>query len=185
MGACLAGEGPGWTGARPFDLAVGRETLQRKVLVNAAPAVDSGAPEPGAGPVLLFDGECGLCHRVVRAMLRLDRRARLRFAPLQGPAAQAYLRTHGLPPADFDSLIFVPDWSRRGRPEFLRRTAGVVAALRVIGGAGGGLAAVLAVIPARWRDAAYAVVSRWRYRVFGPWRARPLPRAGWAGRFLT
>ena len=64
------------------------------------------APE-GAGPVLLFDDECGLCHRVVRLLLRLDPGARLRFAPLQGPGAQAFLRAHGLPAADFDSLAYL------------------------------------------------------------------------------
>src|SRR5512140_2976539 len=101
-----------------------------------------------AGPVLLFDGECGLCHRVVRLLLRLDREARLRFAPLQGPSAQAFLRTHGLPAADFDSLVFVPDWARRDSPEFKLRTAGAIAALRVCGGAGRVLADGLAIFPA-------------------------------------
>lgn len=43
-------------------------------------------------------------------------RVAVRTAP--GPTAQAYLRAHGLPTADFDSLVFVPDWARRDRPEF-------------------------------------------------------------------
>jgi len=141
------------------------------------------APEH-PGPVLLFDGECGLCNRVVRVLLRLDGGARLRFAPLQGPAAQGFLRRHGLPVEDFDSLVFVPDWAERDRPEFLRRTDGAIAALRVCGGAGRMLAGMLAVIPATWRDAGYRVVARWRHRIFGAWRARPLPRAEWAARFL-
>ena len=54
-------------------------------------------PPAEIGPVLLFDGTCGLCNRCVRLLLRLDRRARLHFAPLQSAPAQAYLRTHGLP----------------------------------------------------------------------------------------
>src|ERR1051325_10611658 len=87
------------------------------------------------GPVLFFDGECGLCNRIVRLMLRLDRRGVLHFAPLQGTTAQSYLRTHGLPTEDFDSLVFVPDWSRRAQPEFLVRTDGALAALRAFGGA--------------------------------------------------
>ena len=153
--------------------------------MNAVPAVAARTPESWAGPVLLFDGEYGLCHRVVRLLLRLDRNSRLRYAPLQGPAAQAYLRAHVLPAADFDSLIFIPDWSRRDAPDFLWRTAGVVAALRAIGALAGGLAAILAVVPTSWRDGGYRLVSRWRYRVFGPWRARPLARADWAARFLV
>lgn len=140
--------------------------------------------QPRPGPVLLFDGECGLCHRVVRLLLRLDRAGRLHFAPLQGPAAQEYLRAHGLPTADFETLIYVPDWNRRGEPEFLLRTAGVVAALREAGGMGRFLAAILGIFPLAWRDAGYRIVGRWRYRVFGPWRPRPLARPEWASRFL-
>ena len=136
-------------------------------------------------PVLLFDGECGLCNRVVRILLRLDRSARLGFAPLQGRPAQEFLRAHNLPDRDFDSLVFVPDWSRRERPELLLRTDGVIAALRLCGGAGRTLAAALGVVPAVCRDASYRLVARWRYRMFGAWRPRPLARPEWADRFIS
>ena len=139
---------------------------------------------PASGPVLLYDGDCGLCNRVVRLLLWLDRAERLRFARLQGEAGQAYLRAHGLPAADFDSLVFVPDWPRREQREFLLRTDGVIAALRVCGGVATELAAVLEVVPERWRDAGYRLVARWRYRIFGQWRPRPLARPDWAERFL-
>lgn len=139
--------------------------------------------------MLLFDGACGLCHRVVRVLLRLDRTGRLRFAPLQGPAAQAYLRSQRLPTADFDSLVFVPDWSGRATGPAadgcLRRTDGVIAALRTVGGVGRAAAAVLVIFPAAWRDAGYRLVARWRYRVFGEWHARPLRRVDWAARFIA
>ena len=138
-------------------------------------------PADHSGPVLLFDGDCGLCNRVVRLLLRLDRRGMLRFAPLQGPAGQSYLRAHGLPVADFDTLVFVPDWARRAEPEFLLRTDGVAAALRACGGLGTVLA-WMRVLPRAWRDAGYRLVARWRIRVFGVWRACPLPQPGWAER---
>jgi len=109
----------------------------------------------------------------------------LRFAPLQGAAAQGYLRAHGLPTVDFDTLIFVPEWNERERPNYLLRTSGVIAALRVVGGGTARiLAGFIAVFPAPLRDAGYRTVGRWRYRVFGPWQPRPLPRAEWASRFL-
>ena len=149
------------------------------------PPTPSPSPAPSPGPVLFFDGECGLCNRLVRVLLRIDRDSRLRYAPLQGPVAQDYLRAHGLPATDFESLVFVPDWSRRDRPEHLIRTAGVIAALRAVGGGGArSLAAMLALFPAALRDAGYRRVGRWRYRIFGPWRPRPLARPEWAARFL-
>lgn len=143
----------------------------------------SGAIDPG-GPVLLFDGTCGLCNRCVRLLLRLDRRGRLRFAPLQGAPAQAYLRRQGLAEEDFDSLVFVPDWSRPEPADYLRRTDGVVAALKACGGFGAALGRALGAVPATWRDAGYRLVARWRYRLWGEWRPRPLARPEWAGRFL-
>ena len=142
------------------------------------------SPNPPVRPVLLFDGECGLCNRIVRGLLRLDRGGRLHYAPLQSRPAQDYLRSRGLPTQDFETLVFVSDWSGGASGDYLVRTNGVIAALRVIGGVGGAVGAGLAIFPARWRDAAYRLVARWRYRVFGGWRPRPLPRAEWAGRFL-
>lgn len=163
------------------------------------------APAPIAvrapGPVLLFDGECGLCNRVVRLLLRWDRRGRLRFSPLQGPAAQSYLRAHGLPTEDFDSLVFVPDWSQWASAPgpsspsqplapgrfFLFKTDGVIAALRVLGAdslAARILAGGLALFPRSIRDAGYRFIARWRYRLFGPWHPQPLARAEWRARFL-
>lgn len=137
------------------------------------------------GPVLLFDGECGLCYRCVRLLLRLDRRGRLSFAPLQSELAQAYLRHHGLPIENFDSLVLVPAWSRRECPEFIVRTSAVVAALKQCGGCAGGLGTLLGWVPKTWRDAGYKLVARWRYRLWGEWRPRPWPKHEWARRFLA
>jgi predicted DCC family thiol-disulfide oxidoreductase YuxK len=141
------------------------------------------APNEIGGPVLLFDGECGLCQRIVRILLRLDRRGRLRFAPLQGRSAQEFLRAHGLATRDFSSLVFVPDWDRRDRPEFLLRTDGALAALRTAS-TWGRLFAPFGWLPRAWRDAAYRTIARSRHRLFGEWRPRPLPRPEWASRFL-
>ena len=139
--------------------------------------------QASSSPVLLFDGECGLCNRVVRALLRCDRIGTLRFAPLQGPAAQEFLRTHGLPADDFETLVFVPDWARRSENDFLMRTDGVVAALRAVGARR--RAALLALVPRGLRDAGYGLVARWRTKIFGPWRSCPLPRPDWAERFFS
>jgi len=119
-------------------------------------------------PVLLFDGECGLCVALVRLLLRRDRRGRLRFAALQGGHGQAALRARGLPTADFDSLVFLPAGDEG--PALLR-TDGALAVLAELGGAWVRMAAVARRVPASWRDAAYRVVARLRYAVFG--RVRP------------
>jgi predicted DCC family thiol-disulfide oxidoreductase YuxK len=142
-------------------------------------------PAPAApDPVLLFDGECGLCRRVVHLLLRLDRRGQLRFTPLQGAPAQEFLRIHGLPTEDFSTLVFVPDWAQRNRTDFQVRTDGVIGALRAIGGAGPAVARGLAFVPRSWRDAGYRLVARGRTRLFGPWRDGPGRRPEWAARIF-
>ncbi|MFH1498126.1 MAG: DCC1-like thiol-disulfide oxidoreductase family protein [Verrucomicrobiota bacterium] len=127
------------------------------------------------GPVLLFDGECGLCTALAGWALRRGRGAGLCVAPLQGATAQALLRALGLPTADFDTLVFVRD---RARPEagHALRSDGALAVLAVTGGSGRVCAAVLRVIPRGWRDAGYGCVARVRKRLFGG--PRPLNASG-------
>ena len=118
------------------------------------------------GPVLLFDGECGLCVRCVRLLLVTDRRNRLRFAPLQGGAAQAFLRKQGLPTEDFDTMVYVPESTARQKRTLLFRTDALFAALRVVGG-GWMILSWMRVLPRAWRDPFYRVVAKWRRRWFG------------------
>ncbi len=136
-----------------------------------------------AGPVLLYDGECGLCNAVMRFMLKHDRRGVLKFAPLQGRTGQALLRRQGLDTSNFDSLVLIEDLLRADAGYSLRST-GVIRALAEMGGAYRGAARVLRVIPATWRDGLYRVVARLRYRIFGPYRPTPLPNPEWARRIL-
>jgi predicted DCC family thiol-disulfide oxidoreductase YuxK len=131
--------------------------------------------------VLLYDGECGLCNRVVRFLLRHDPRARLRFAPLQGPAAQAWLRARGLPAQDFSSLILVPAWER-APADYRLRTDAVFAALDALGG--WRWLTWLRILPRPLRDAGYRLVARVRHRIFGRYTPRPLANPEWEKRFL-
>lgn len=134
--------------------------------------------------VLLFDGQCGLCNRIVRALLRADRHGRLHYAPLQSGPAQVYLRSVGLPTEDFDSLVFVPDWGRPLEVPPLLRTEGVLAACAEVGG-GWRVLAWLRIVPRALRDPFYKLVARSRYALFGEYRPTPLPDPEWEKRFLA
>jgi predicted DCC family thiol-disulfide oxidoreductase YuxK len=135
-------------------------------------------------PVLLYDGECGLCNGVVLFMLRHDGGGRMHFAPLQSVPGQAYLRAQGLPMDRFDSLVFVPDWYDQEQGDHRLRTAGALAAFAEMGGAWRALA-WLRVVPAMLRDPFYRVVAATRSALFGKYRPRPLPDPEMEKRFLA
>ena len=153
-------------------------TLHRRSTGNIVRAVKTPAP------VILFDGECGLCNRAVRLLMRWDNWGHLRYAPLQGYAAQKFLQDHGLPTREFSSLVLVPDWEHPERPEYALKTDALVGALRACGGLGKTMGLFLAVVPRSLRNWGYSMIARSRYRVFGKWRACPLPKTEWRQRII-
>lgn len=140
------------------------------------------APDPM--PVLLYDGTCGLCNRIVRLLLRTDKKGRLHFAPLQSAPAQAYLHSQGLPMTDFSSLVFVMDWNYPDVYPPLFRTDGALAAAAEVGGIWG-FVTWMRVLPVSLRDPFYRLVARTRYAFFGGYRPLPLPDPAWEKRFLA
>ena len=112
------------------------------------------------GPIIVFDGKCLLCSSSVGFIVERDRAARFRFAPMQSVTGRSLLLRHGLDPEDPASLLVV---------EGERAWSDSEAVLRVASAFGGAwrLAAVARVVPRRWRDAAYRVLARNRYRWFG------------------
>ncbi len=148
----------------------------------SVPRMSPSSPAPS--PVLLYDGECGLCNYIVRLLLRTDKAGRLRFAPLQSGPAQAYLQAKGLPTRDFDSLVFVPDWNGPERGVPLQRTEGALAAAAEVGGVWR-LVVWLRVLPAWLRDPFYKLVARSRYALFGEYQPSSLRDPAWAKRFLA
>ena len=118
------------------------------------------------GPVLLFDGDCGLCVHCVKLLLKADRRRRLCFAALQGKPAQSFLRERGLAGMDFDSVVFVSEWARRLDTTPLFGTDALFAAMRTAGGMWR-MVVWLEVLPRVWRDRVYCWVARRRHRFFG------------------
>lgn len=125
----------------------------------------------------LFDGVCNFCSGSVQLALRLDRRGQLRFTPLQSPFGRAIAERHGLDLENPDSFLFFD----HGRP--LEASDAVLALARRLGPPWS-LAAVFSVIPKRWRDAAYLLLARNRYRLMGKRDACMVPTPEQRARFL-
>ncbi|MBA0449539.1 thiol-disulfide oxidoreductase DCC family protein [Stenotrophomonas maltophilia] len=137
----------------------------------------SEAAADGGSAVIVFDGVCALCNRWVRFLLRFDRKGRYHFAAMQGAQGSALLRTHGLDPQDPASFLLLDAQGAWTDTD---------AILRVLVGLGGAwrFSGVLRLLPRTWRDAAYRVLARNRYRWFGRHDACHLPAPEYLARFL-
>ena len=133
------------------------------------------------GPILLYDGVCNFCNGTVRFILRHDRSGTMRFAPLQGPTAQAILKNHAAA-RNVDSLILVSAANTAEESVVMRSTA-VIEIARYLGGVWR-IAAIAKLIPRSIRDVVYAGFARVRYKVFGRLDACPVPSAKDRARFL-
>jgi len=113
----------------------------------------------------------------VNFIIKHDRRARFRFAPLQSEVGAEIPRRYHLDPNALDTLVLVEN----GRAHLKSG-----AALRIVRRLGGVYPLLYAfiVIPAPIRDFAYDWFARHRYRWFGKKDECMVPAAGVRSRFL-
>ncbi len=164
-------------------------------------------------PILLYDGVCGLCNRLVQFILRRDPAGVFRFAALQSALARRVLARHGARADDLDTVWVVVDYELPGERVvgrsdaviFILKQLAAAAGLRPAGQPGAAVptqakstqaqataglafwrlvALLLQLIPRPLRDWGYRVVARTRYRIFGRYDACPVPTAETRARFL-
>ena len=134
-------------------------------------------------PIILYDGVCGLCNRLVQFLLKHDKSGRLRFASLQSDFAAKVLQRHGIDPKDLDTLHVVENYEQPDE-RVLQRSDAILRAGRELGGFWSASAAAAKVIPRSLRDMIYRFVARNRYRVFGKYESCMLPDLNQRSRFL-
>ncbi|HKP81917.1 MAG TPA: thiol-disulfide oxidoreductase DCC family protein [Pyrinomonadaceae bacterium] len=136
-----------------------------------------------AGPILFYDGVCGLCNTLVQFLLKHDKRGRLRFASLQSDFAERVLHRHGFDPKDLDTLHVVENYEQPDE-RVLQRSDAILRAGRELGGHWSVLAGIAKIVPRPLRDIAYRFVAQNRYRVFGKYETCMLPDPNQRSRFL-
>lgn len=151
-----------------------------------------------AHPILLYDGVCGLCNRLVQFILRRDPAGIFRFAPLQSTLAEQVLARRGANARDLDTVYVVlnPD---QADERILPRSDAIIFILGQLGARESTTAtsernpgsmfwrttaALLRLVPRRLRDWGYHLVARNRYRVFGRSETCMLPAPANRDRFL-
>lgn len=137
----------------------------------------------GANPIILYDGVCGLCNRLVQFLLQHDREGRLRFAALQSDFAEKVLRRHGFDPKDLDTVHVIENYEQPDE-RVLQRSDAILRAGRELGGLWGASSSMARVVPRVVRDLVYRLVATNRYLVFGKYDACMLPDPNQRSRFL-
>jgi predicted DCC family thiol-disulfide oxidoreductase YuxK len=138
--------------------------------------------ETKSNPIVLYDGVCGLCNRLVQFILKHDKRDYFRFASLQSEFASALLQKHGRDPRDLDTVYVVVDYAQPAE-RLLARSDAILFLLRQLGGIWK-LAALGKILPRIIRDGIYKLVARNRYRVFGKYDSCMLPEPKDRAKFL-
>ena len=133
-------------------------------------------PEMNEGPLVLYDGVCGLCNHTVQFLLKRDRAEALRFAPLQGETISELRNRHPIPD-DLSTFVLLDDG------EMYLRSSAFVRLVRYLPYPWK-LFRIAWIIPRPIRDLLYRLVARYRYRLFGEKDACSIPDPSVRHRFL-
>ena len=137
----------------------------------------------GSNPIVLYDGVCGLCNRLVQFVLKNDGNDVFRFASLQSKLAEQILVRHRLRSESLETVYVVLDYGL-AEERVLSRLNAVVYVLQQLGGPLTYVSALLRVLPAPVQNFLYGLVARNRYRVFGRYETCPLPDSDTRSKFL-
>lgn len=138
--------------------------------------------EPVSGcsfPLVLFDGECGLCDGVVQWVLRWDDKAQFRFVSAQSVLGQALWRQYRGESAELNTFLLFYDGQ-----VFSHSTAALQLA-KLLGRRWSIFRGLLIIVPRPLRDALYRWVARHRYQFFGRNPTCFLPTPASQSRFLS
>jgi predicted DCC family thiol-disulfide oxidoreductase YuxK len=141
-----------------------------------------GSSDEAGAHLVLYDGVCALCNRVVQFLLRHDRRRVFRFASLQGAAGRSVVERNDGHSDELTSFHVIANYETPEPRRFSRSDA----VLFVAGELGWPWKAVRVTgfVPKGIRDRAYGFVARTRYRVFGRLDRCVRPTAEFRNRFI-
>jgi predicted DCC family thiol-disulfide oxidoreductase YuxK len=125
--------------------------------------------------IIFFDGQCGLCNRLINIFLSLDSKEQLIFSPLQGATAKDIL------PAEFVTSLDTFVFFKNGH--IYTKSNAAIEAFFTLGGLFS-LFCIFKIIPQFIRDAVYDFISKNRINWFGQSDSCRMPTQEERARFL-
>jgi len=127
--------------------------------------------------IIIFDGECSLCSRLVLFIIKRDKQGTFLFAPLQTEFSSSLMQKNGLALLGADSIVLISDGKAYIRSE------AVFEIMKYLDGRWS-LFRCLRFLPASLNDLLYRFIAKNRYRIFGK-RSCMVPSEELRSRFLT
>ncbi len=127
--------------------------------------------------LMVFDGVCNFCSAQVQFLLRADKEGVIRFTALQSPYGQYLAKFLGLDPDNPSTFIFF----EQGQPLYASEAA--IAILKRLPRPWRWLR-VIRFLPRGFRDGAYHLIARNRYRLLGRRAECMVPSPSVRARFI-
>lgn len=127
--------------------------------------------------IWLFDSHCVLCSRGVQYTLLHEKAATIRFVAIQSGEGRALALDYDISPDDPSTFLFIEDGVA------LDASNAVIALAQHLKGFGW-IARQCRIVPKRLRDAAYRLIARHRYDLFGKSNQCIIPTAEQRHRFV-
>ena len=129
--------------------------------------------------IILFDGVCNLCNRMVNYVIERDKKDDFRFVALQSETGISILKKIGLYDKNIDSIVLYEP----GVAYFYKANAALEIA-KSLGGIYSILGYVLNILPDSILNFGYDFVASNRYKWFGKEDACMIPTAELQSKFL-
>lgn len=108
--------------------------------------------------IVLFDGICRLCNGLIGFLLKKDHKNIFEYIPIQSKTGQQLLAKRNITNAD--SVVFIKD-------NFAYYNSDAVIQIVKLLPFPWNWIQILKIIPKKWRDFAYTVIARNRFKWFG------------------
>ncbi|MEN9548124.1 MAG: hypothetical protein RIR12_715 [Bacteroidota bacterium] len=128
-------------------------------------------------PVLLFDGVCNYCNKMVNFAIRNDKKGKIKFAPLQSSAGEKLRQAFNISPAS-DTIILIENGKA-----FIYATAAIRVCRYLDWPAK--MLFWLIIFPSFLTQPVYKWIARNRYKWFGRKDSCMIPAPGIKNRFLN
>ena len=121
--------------------------------------------------VLIYDGVCNLCTRLIHWVMRADKAGKISMVPYQSWWAEQWLSDNGMVKEKCNMVIYL------SHDRIYLRSSAILRLFRDLGGLWK-ITGILYLLPVRLRDAFYKIISGNRYLLFCRKNSCAIPGSG-------